>query len=119
MTLTARSHPRSKSDSASWLCSPRAASSNEQADNGAQRARPTLRALRLAGLGVLLAHAPGYAAPADSWREVARMPADNHDLAAADPARLSAMIAFLRETLDATSAQLPTVRATSMPVERP
>ena len=83
MTLTARSHPRSKSDSASWLCSPSAASSNGQAEDGAQRARPTLRALRLAGLGVLLAHAPGYAAPATSWREVARMPADNHDLAAA------------------------------------
>jgi hypothetical protein len=42
-----------------------------------------LRALRLAGLGVLFAHVPGYAAPATSWREVARMPADNHDLAAA------------------------------------
>ncbi len=83
MTLTARSHPRSKSDSASWLCSPSAASSNGQAEDGAQIARPTLRALRLAGLGVLLAHAPGYAAPAAAWREVARMPADNHDLAAA------------------------------------
>ena len=51
--------------------------------------------------------------------DIAHDAGETHDLAAADPARLSAMIAFLRETLDATSAQLPTVRATSMPVERP
>ena len=83
MTLTARLLPKTKSNSASWMCSPSTASDNGRAYGSAQLARSTLQALRLACLGVLFTHASCYAAPATAWREVVRMPADNHDLAAA------------------------------------
>lgn len=83
MTLTARLLTKTKSNSASWMCSPSTASDNGRAYGSAQLARSTLQALRLACLGVLFTHASCYAAPATAWREVVRMPADNHDLAAA------------------------------------
>jgi len=83
MTLTARPHPRTKFNTANWPCSASAAGKNGQAHDGAQRALPVLQSIRLACLGVLFARASCYAAPAASWREVTRMPADNHDLAAA------------------------------------
>lgn len=85
MTLTACPLPRIKTKSVSGQCAGSTAITRARAYDGTPRARATLQAVRLTSLVVLLAHASGYAAsPSPSaWREAARMPADNHDLAAA------------------------------------
>lgn len=63
---------------------------------------------------------PAAAAPARvELYDLAHDVGEQHDLAAAEPARLASMIALLREQIAATGAQLPAVRATAKPVALP